>query len=348
MITNKQLYRFKMELDTIVEAYKAEPVEGKKYDWKEYERQWSNRLRGALKEIGGVITEADGSIKIRPSPFGRPQNLDSRKKALLLLIKDLSQFSNRKMANLLPLFSYLAEVHTSYKTVERTYSDPLVRMVLHNMFVILVKRKGIRTADITGDGTGYSLTITRHYRSVREKEGEKVKSNEEQSSPDTGTQSEEKKRKRFAYAFAIMDLGTWMYVGYGFSMRSEKDAFDKAAEMMRKCDVIPQSARLDQYYGSQFVTKLFEKETTIFVIPKDGITIRGPPEWKDITRTLMTDPIAFLKEYYRRENSESGFAADKKFDGWKVSQKLDERIGTAVMCKGVWHDLLWLTGKDNP
>ena len=109
--------------------------------------------------------------------------------------------------------------------------------------------------------------------------------------------------------------------------------------MMRECNIIPQSARLDQYYGSKFVTKLFEKETAIFVIPKDGITIRGPPEWKGIIRTLVTAPIAFLKEYHQRKNSESGFASDKKSDGWEVSQRLDERIGAAVMCKGVWHDI---------
>jgi len=63
------------------------------------------------------------------------------------------------------------------QTIERAYSDPLVRMIIHNMFVILVKRKGIKQADLAGDGTGYSLTITKHYRSVREKAGEAVKSN---------------------------------------------------------------------------------------------------------------------------------------------------------------------------
>ena len=94
--------------------------------------------------------------------------------------------------------------------------------VLHNMLVILVKRNWIKVVDITEDGTGFSLMITKHYRGVRKRKGEKAKSNEEQSPPDTGTQSEEKKRKKFAYAFAIMDLGTWTYVGYGFSMRSEK------------------------------------------------------------------------------------------------------------------------------
>ncbi len=347
MITNKQLYRFKSDIDTIVDAYKTEAIEEEKYDWKAYERQWANRLQGALKGIHAAINEADQYITVRPRPFGRPQSTDSAKKTQLLLIKDLSQFSNRKMARLMPLFSDLVDVNTSYKTVERAYSNPLVMMILHNMFVILVKQKGIKIADITGDGTGYSLTITKHYRSAREKEGETVKSNEEQPAPSTESQPPKKKPKKFAYAFAIMDLATWMYVGYGFSMKSEKDAFNKAAEMMRECSVIPLTVRLDQYYGSQFVTKLFEKETAIFVIPKDGITIKGPPEWKDIIRTLMTDPIAFLKEYYRRENSESAFAADKKFDGWKVTQKLDERISTAVMCKGVWHDLLWLTGKDN-
>jgi len=84
------------------------------------------------------------------------------------------------MANLLPLFSLFDDVDISYKTIERAYSDPLVKMIIHNMFVILVKRKGIKQADLAGDGTGYSLTITKHYRSVREKAGEAVKRMESQ------------------------------------------------------------------------------------------------------------------------------------------------------------------------
>ncbi len=27
--------------------------------------------------------------------------------------------------------------------------------------------------------------------------------------------------------------------------------------------------------------------------------------------------------------------------GWKVWQRLDGRIDTAIMCKGVWHSPLW-------
>ena len=99
------------------------------------------------------------------------QKAKAKQKALILQAKDLVQFSNRKMANLLLLFLLFDGVDVSYKTIERAYSDSLVRLIIHSMFVILVKRKGIKQADLTGDGGGYSLTVTRHYRSVREKAG---------------------------------------------------------------------------------------------------------------------------------------------------------------------------------
>ena len=89
----------------------------------------------------------------------------------------------------------------SYKTVERLYSDPLVIMILNNLFISSAKskgRKGIDTAETSGDGTGYSLTVTKHYRSLREKNGEIVKEG------------------RFVYSFVLMDLSTRMYLNKGY------------------------------------------------------------------------------------------------------------------------------------
>ena len=51
---------------------------------------------------------------------------------------------------------------------------------------------------------------------------------------------------------------------------------------------------------------------------------------------------AFLREYFQRNQSESGFSEDKKRTGWKISQKLDERIDTAYTLTSVWHNLFWL------
>ena len=221
------------------------------------------------------------------------------------------------------LNTYLIE--TSYKTVERLYSDPSVSMVLHNMFVIMVRRKGIKHVDISGDGTGYSLTIKKHYASNVKK--------------DNG------KKKMFAYAFAFIDLKTNMYVGYGTGMRSEKEAFNDAKQMMTSLGIEVDSVRLDKYYACQFTVKKFEPYTKFYILPKTNTTVNGSKKWHETWRELMKDTMAFLKEYYRRESSESGFASDKKSNGWNVWQRRFDRIATAVMCKGVWHNLLVLGGR---
>ncbi len=44
--------------------------------------------------------------------------------------------------------------------------------------------------------------------------------------------------------------------------------------------------------------------------------------------------ITYLGQYYLRNNSESGFSADKRGFGWKVGQ--NDRIGTALTCTGVY------------
>ncbi len=229
----------------------------------------------------------------------------------------------------------------SYKTIERAYSDLLVRLIIHNMFFILVKRKGIKQAGLMGDGTGYSLSITKHYGSVREKAGGAVKANEESKASQTKLQTKQDKRL-FTYAFALMGLDTQMYVGYGAFVKSEKVAFEVALEVMCECGVEVKSVRLGQYYGVQSTVVAFERGTAVYVIPKSNAMIKGSYAWKDMIRDLISYPFLFLFEYFRREHSESGFSADKRFDGWKISQRRDDRIGTATMCKGVWHNLLWL------
>jgi len=344
MITNKQFEEFKKELPAIIDIYKKEFSSQKPTDWKTYEKQWAQRLRTALKEIKTVIDQAEKRVRIKPKHFGRPPKAQVKQKVLILLAKDLAQFSGRKMANLLPLFSLFDDVDVSYKTIERAYSDPLVRLIIHNMFVILVKRKGIKQADLTGDGTGYSLTITKHYRSVREKAGESIKSNDKPKSVQAKPQTKQDKKRLFTYAFALMDLDSRMYVGYGASLRSEKAAFDAALEIMRECGVEAKSVRLDQYYAGQSTAAVFEADTALYLIPKSNATIRGSYVWKDMVRDLISYPFLFLSEYFRREHSESGFSADKRCDGWKIWQRRDDRIHTATMCKGVWHNLLWLGG----
>lgn len=323
-VTQFQLNKTLEQFDRIVKLYKREYSAKPERDWRTYEQRLALRIKKAAEEIEPVVEEAYSMIEVSKSDVGRPPKIPVTKRVLLLLLKDIFQLSNRKMSNLLMFFTVLTGIDISYKTVERAYSDELVRMTIHNMFSILVKRKGINDANVSGDGTGYSLTVTRHYRNEREKELKGKKAD----------------RKSFTYAFALMDLDTGMYMGYGTSMKSEKEAFWKALGMAKDTGVSINTARLDKLYSHQTITEEFDKETVLYIIPKKNATIRGSPEWKNIIKSFVNDTFTHLYEYYRRNMSENGFSVDKNLCGRKVFQRLEERIDTAIMCKGVWHNLM--------
>lgn len=323
-LTNERFWRFKLDLDKLIEYYKEKYSVKNDRDWKGYETEYRNRLNVAANEIRPIIKAAAAPLVKNTRRIGRPWRISVEDKVMILLLKDIFDTSNRKTARLLPLFGKLRDISTTYKTVERLYSNPLISMVLHNMFVVMMERKRVKHVDITGDGTGYSLTIKKHYSSNIKKNNGKV--------------------KIFAYAFAFMDLKTKMYVGYGTGMRSETEAFDSARSMMASIGIDVNSVRLDRYYTYQSIVKKFGLNAKFYILPKKNTTVNGNRKWHEIWRELMRDTMAFLKEYYKRESSESGFASDKRSNGWQVWQRHHDRIATAVMCKGVWHNLLLLGG----
>jgi len=328
----------------IVELYKEKYSEDRKTrdgkrDWRTYEQRLALRMKNAAIELKPIVEEAYSMIDVQKSNRGQPPKASVTAKVLMLLIKDIFGVSNRKMANMLAMFTIFTGIDISYKTVERAYSDELARMTIHNAFVILAKRKGIKHADVCGDGTGYTLTVTRHYRNERELELKRLSEAERTGKPGSDTK---KKAKAFVYAFALMDLESRMYIGYGVGMNSEHEAYHKALGMANGMGITISSARLDKLYSYRSVTDDFSKDTKIYVIPKSNATIRGSPAWKRIVRSFVEDPFGHLLEYYKRNNSESGFSVDKRTSGWKVWQKLPERIETAIMCKGLWHNLMLL------
>ncbi|MFP3130589.1 MAG: ISNCY family transposase, partial [Nitrososphaeria archaeon] len=217
--------------DHIKDELKSRPE--KKRDWRTYEQMDTERIRDAIKSLDPLIHEAVSAIHIYDSGPGRPSLLTLEQKVKLLLIKQLVGKSNREFAYMLEIFSMISGIDISYKTVERLYSDELVMMALHNLHVLLLKKKGIKESDATGDGTGYSLTVKKNYESYAQELKDKAKEN--RNDDDKGKQSA-KKRKTFAYSFRLMDLRTKMYIAFGSSMKSEKEAFDNAINFIKTVD----------------------------------------------------------------------------------------------------------------
>jgi len=96
----------------------------------------AKRIRDAIKSLGPLIHEAVSAYTLMIQAL---EGLTLKQK--LILIKQLVGKSNREFAYMLEMFSMISYI--SYKTVERLYSDELVMMALHNLHVLLLKKKGI-------------------------------------------------------------------------------------------------------------------------------------------------------------------------------------------------------------
>jgi len=309
--------------DSYKEVYN--PVDKKeKRDWRTYGQQRSYRMRRAAEELKGVIHKAAKDLEIiKDNNRGAKPLLNPEEKTLILLLKEIFKLSNRGMSDMLFFFSVMTGKDPSYKTIERLYSDETVQLILHNMFVLLVKEKKIGNPDLCGDGTGYSLFVKKSYRDENDKE---------------------KDRKDFVYYFSLLDLDTLMYVCCGYSRKSEKDAYNKALKMLKEMGLDVKSIRLDRYYSNHSITDDFDKDTTIYVIPKKDVTVGGSLKWKKILSDFALNTYAYLKEYFRRNLSEAMFSVDKRFFGGYVRQKLDGRIEQCLFARSVLHNLFFAFG----
>jgi len=197
--------------------------------------------------------------------------------------------------------------------------------------MLLLKKKNIGKVDATGDGTGYSMIISKHYESYIQKLKDKGKENKIKN---------KKKKRLFAYTFRTMDLKSKIYIAYGTSMKSEKEAFEKAMKMLETLnpDVELETIRLDRYYSSPGYVDKFG-DAMVYIIPKKNATLNGSIKWKNTMKEFVGNTLEYLGQYYLRNNSENGFSADKKMLGWGVMQKRNDKIDCALKTICLWHNL---------
>ena len=283
------------------------------YPYKKWERE-RKKIVKRLQELPNLVEKAASQLETDRPDRGRKQKLDPEQKTMLFLFARLTQKSNRDMEAILSLLGPAFGVDVSYKTIERLYSDEEVKMVLHNLFLLLLDEENI-SGDCSGDGTGYSLQAGKHYRSEGKKRGDK-----------------------FRYVFRLLDLETGMYIGYGYSNKSEKDAFEKAVKFVKKHKIPFNKVRLDKYYSNRKDLRKLGGEVEALVLPKKNLSNFGY-EWHEILNKIRENPGGFLKDYFKRELSETFFGADKERFGRKISQRRKDRRETASFATAILHNL---------
>jgi transposase len=285
------------------------------YPYAEWERK-RDIIRQRLEKLPEYVKRAAGMVAVQKRT-GRPKSGTLVQRTMLFLFARLMNKSNRDAEKLLGLFGPLFDLSVSYKSIERLYSDPEVNTVLHNLFLLLLRDEGV-SGDVAGDGTGYALSVTKHYRT-----------------------SPSKKGMRYLYSFRVIDLGTGMYLGVGYSPVSEMRAFRDALGMMRGMGLPVKSARLDKYFSSRKVLELFGTETAVYVLPKKDISRMGLA-WSAVIKRMMESPFCYIKEYLMRNLSESGHSSDKGRFGSLIRQKRLDRQEMALFSIALLHNIFFV------
>jgi transposase len=299
----------------VLEEIKEEifPEDEASYPYAEWERK-REKVKQRLRDLPVYVKQAVSLISFGKRGAGRKKKLNLEQRTMLFLFARMMNKSNRDVEDLLVMFGPLFGVSVNYKYVERLYSDEQVKTVLHNLFILLLRDEGV-SGDFSGDGTGYSLSVTQHYRTSPKKQG-----------------------KRYLYVFRIIDIDTGLYVAFGYSNRSEMDAFNKAMKMLAGLGVRIDTMSLDKYFSSRKILRLFGMQTSLYLIPKSNIATVGL-EWACIIKRMIEDPYLFLKNYYLRNLSETGFSSDKRRFGGLIRQRREDRREMALFSIAFLHNI---------
>ena len=154
-------YKLEEINDILGKQYALEhPVKDR--NWKNYEKEFPDRIKKAMRELEPLINEAVSAIHTAPKP-GHPHSLSLEQRVKVLLIKQLVGKSNRMFSSMLVIFSMISGIDISYKTIERLYSDDEVILAIYNIHILILRKKGVNNSNATGDGTGYGLTVKKNY-----------------------------------------------------------------------------------------------------------------------------------------------------------------------------------------
>lgn len=148
----------------LLEEYKKQ-YKPKEKNYTQYEKDFKKRFRKAMQNLSPLINKATNNLKFYRGKGDKPSlKLDQRLR--LLLLSQLTDNSNRRMAYTTRLFTLITGIDRSYKTIERLYSDKEIEAALFNLWTLILKKKKVGKIDCCGDATGYSLIISKHYASV--------------------------------------------------------------------------------------------------------------------------------------------------------------------------------------
>lgn len=275
--------------------------EKEEIDWGSYDQAQVNEINDMLLLIRDAVEEASlrlGVDEMRSKGPGRPQNHPSDL-AKAVLMQQYFQVSNRVAAGLVKLFQEKMRIDNafSYKTIERAYEDPLVTLILKEVFSMTQEPVKDKEHGFSADGSGLPTSTKQNYEN--DCRGEKAKRGYEKMIAMVGCTyklfsavafADEPEEHESPYLETLLSETATHY------QRIDLVTADAAYLSRDNCDLIAQAGAIPRIY------------------PKQGLTLKkkGSKAWTEMLLAFIDDPQAWLREYHRRSISETANSTLKR------------------------------------
>lgn len=301
---NKRQKKFDKLMDQLKEdEFKYVPKEEKEIDWSKYDKAQINEINDMLLLIRDSVDEASTRLGIETmldknkGPGRPPYPPADLSKAVLM--QQYFGVSNRVAEGLVRLFMEKMRIKDafSYKTIERAYEDPLVTLILEEIFRMTHEPVKDREHVFAPDGTGLSRSAKQNWENDRK-----------------GKKSGKGYEKMIAMVGCTYKL--FSAVEFPENPEAHESPFfetllsDTSASFDR-IDLVP----ADSAYLSRHNCDLVAGAGAVpRIYPKQGLTLKkkGSRAWKEMLLSFIDDPQEWLREYHPRSISETSFSVFKR------------------------------------
>jgi len=300
---NKKQEKFNQLMEQLSkEEFEYTPKEEKEIDWSKYDRAQINEINDMLLLIRDSVEEAYQRLGIeellkKPEPGRPPTNPGELAKAVLM--QQYFCVANRVAEGLVLLFQEKMRIKQSfsYKTIERAYEDPLVTLILREIFRLTQEPVRDKEHVFAPDGTGLSMSMKQNW--------------------ENDCRSEKAKK---GYEKLIAMVGCTYKLISAFELAEEPSDNEspyfepllvETASRYTRIDLVPADAAYISRHNCDLIASVGAIPR---IYPKRGITLKkkGSKAWTEMLLSFIEDPQEWLREYHPRSIPESSFSVFKR------------------------------------
>jgi transposase len=272
------------KLDKLIEQLKRDefkyvPKEEEEIDWGRYDKAQINEINDMLLLIRDAVEKASSRLDIAELLNTGPRRLQNHPADLTkaILMQQYFCVSNRVAEGLTLLFREKMELRNtfSYKTIERAYEDPLVTLILQEIFKMAQEPIRDKEHVFSPDGTGLSMSMKQNWENDRRKE--------------KGSKGYEKAIAMAGNTYKILSAFEITENPHDNESPYFKPLIAETAACYDCIDLVSADAAYLSRLNCNLIT---EAGGTPRIYPKKGITLkmRGSNAWTDMLLNFINNP----------------------------------------------------------